>query len=315
MQQNRRSFAKDCLVTGVSSMVACQAIFADGNETEPGWIDAHVHVWSPDLDRFPLDAQFDPVQMVPKSFTDSELFDHCRPSGVDRVVLIQMNFYGLDHRYMFEVMQNNPGVFSAVALIDFQSEGLLPADVTAKARELVSQGVRGFRLHSMGDAHAWPDNPLLHALWQTAAEDGFAVCPLINPGDIEFIEQLCRKHPDARVVIDHFARIGLSGQIEQDRLESLCRLAKFSNVFVKTSAFYALGKKQPPYSDLLPMIRSVLDAFGPERLMWASDCPFQVQGEHNYQASLDLILRHADFLSPGDKQWLLRDTAERVFFS
>lgn len=296
-------------------MVACHAGSALSAESKTGWIDAHVHVWTSDLDRFPLDAQFAPQQMVPMSFTDSELFGHCRPSGVDRVVLIQMNFYGLDHGYMFEVMQNNPGVFSAVALIDFQSEGLLPSDVTAKARELVSQGVRGFRLHSMGDAGAWPDNPLMNTLWRTAGEDGFAVCPLINPGDIESIEQLCRKHPDTRVVIDHFARIGLSGQIEQDRLESLCQLAKFPNVYVKTSAFYALGKKQPPYWDLLPMIRRVLDAYGPERLMWASDCPFQVQGEHTYQASLDLILHHADFLSPGDKQWLLRDTAERVFFS
>lgn len=75
-------------------------------------------------------------------------------------------------------MQNNPVVFSAVALIDFQSANLRPADVVNQARQMVSRGVRGFRLHSLGDAHTWPDNPLMQALWRTAAEDGFTVCPL-----------------------------------------------------------------------------------------------------------------------------------------
>jgi predicted TIM-barrel fold metal-dependent hydrolase len=63
------------------------------------------------------------------------------------------------------------------------------------------------------------------------------------------------------------------------------------------------------------MIRRVLDAYGPQRLMWATDCPYQVQGQHTYQASLDLILKDAAFLSASDRQWLLRDTAKEVFFN
>ena len=62
------------------------------------------------------------------------------------------------------------------------------------------------------------------------------------------------------------------------------------------------------------MVQRVVDAFGPRRLMWASDCPFQVQGEHTYEASIALIRDKIDFLSPSDKQWILRDTAKRVFF-
>ena len=42
---------------------------------------------------------------------------------------------------------------------------------------------------------------------------------------------------------------------------------------VKVSAFYALGAKQPPYDDLVALIRPVYDAFGAQRLIWASDCP------------------------------------------
>ena len=63
------------------------------------------------------------------------------------------------------------------------------------------------------------------------------------------------------------------------------------------------------------MIRRVLDAFGPNRLMWATDGPWQVMGGHSYQDSIDLIRVRLDFLAADDRLWLLRKTAERVFFS
>ena len=37
------------------------------------------------------------------------------------------------------------------------------------------------------------------------------------------------------------------------------------------------------------MIRLVLDAFGVERCMWASDSPYQIDGDNTYAASIGLI--------------------------
>ena len=91
-------------------------------------------------------------------------------------------------------------------------------------------------------------------------------------------------------------------------------MARHKNVTVKVSAFYALGKKQAPYHDLGPMIKQVYDAFGPQRLMWATDCPFQADKGHTYKESIDLIKNGLAFLSADDKEHLLRKTAERVFF-
>ena len=63
------------------------------------------------------------------------------------------------------------------------------------------------------------------------------------------------------------------------------------------------------------MIRQVRDAFGADRLMWASDCPYQVQGSHTYAPAISLVRDKLDFLSAAEKQSLLRGTAERVFFN
>lgn len=275
-----------------------------------GWIDAHVHVWTPDTDAFPLDPGFNKNAMKPASFTPEELFLHTQPNGVDRIVLIQMSFYNFDNRYMLQAIQQHPGVFSGVGIVDHHA-----SDVADKMRRLAAGGVKGFRLHSRGGVAAkWGNDAGMQTVWKTAQQEDLAVCPLINPSDLPHVDELCKRYPDTKVVVDHFARVGISGQVVADELDALCGLAKYPRVHVKTSAFYALGKKQPPYADLKPLIQRVVDAFGPERLMWASDCPYQVQDQHTYEDSIALIRDRCDFLSDSDKAAILRETAEKLFF-
>ncbi len=272
-------------------------------------IDAHVHVWTPDLKSYPLAKGYKKEQMNPASFTPEQLFSHCRPHGVKRIVLIQMSYYGFDNGYMLDMMKKHPGVFSGVAVIDEDDQ---PARTM---QDLAKQGVRGFRIRQRERAgNGWLNTKGMAAMWKAGAAHGLAMCHLCQPDSFPAIEQMCGKFPQTPVVIDHFGRLGIDGTIPEKDLDNLCRLGKQKNAHVKVSAFYALGKKKAPYRDLLPMIRRLLDAFGPERLMWASDGPFQVVDGHHYGPSIDLV-KEADFLSAGDKAWLLQKTAEKVFFS
>ena len=207
-------------------------------------------------------------------------------------------------------MQDFKGVFSGVAVVDEHD------DPVAAMKQLAKQGVRGFRIRPGARKPAeWLSGEGMQAMWRCGAEDRLAMCHLIDPKFLPSVERMCRKYPRTPVVIDHFARIGVDGNIGSQDLDNLCRLARFPQVSVKVSAYYALGKKQMPYHDLGPMIRRMRDVFGAERLMWASDCPYQVQDGHTYRASIDLIENGLSFLTAGDRAWMLRKTAERVFFS
>ena len=275
-----------------------------------GAIDAHVHVWTPDTERYPLAAGFRREEMNPASFTPEELFEHARPCGVARIVLIQMSFYGFDNSYMLDTMRRFSGTFSGVAVIDDSA-----ADPPAEMRRLAKQGVRGFRIYPRNlPVDRWLAGDGMQAMWKCGAEENLAMCHLVNPNALSAIDRNCEKFADTPVVIDHFARIGVDGMIRASDLDALCRLARHRKTYVKISAFYALGAKKSPYLDLVPMIRRLLDAFGPERLMWATDCPYQVQEGHTYADSIALVRDRLDGLSDGDRQWLLRKTAERVFF-
>ncbi len=275
-----------------------------------GYIDAHSHVWTPDVAKYPLASGFKLSDMLPPSFTADELLAEAEPCGVDRVVLIQMSFYRYDNSYMLDMIRRYPGRFRGVAVIDPQAE-----HVAATMRSLTPQGVTGYRLFPRGaDPEAFFAQPGIDAMWKVGASDGLNMCLLINPNMLAIADQLCTRHPNTPVVIDHYARIGTDGTIRESDLSQLCNLSRHKHVTVKLSAYYALGKKQMPYDDLIPMTRRLLDAYGVDRLMWATDCPYQVQQGHTYRSSVDFIAQRLDFLSAGDKQSLLRNTAQRVFF-
>lgn len=285
---------------------------AGQTETEPAsWIDAHVHVWPKVGREFPLAPEFSPDIVQPSSFTPEELFGHCRPCGVGRIVLIQMNFFGFDNSYMLDAIARFPKVFSGVAVIDHDQP-----QVRATMASLRDRGVRGYRLYATpANVATWQTSPSIASMFRHGADLGQAMCMLADPESIPGIAALCREHPQTTVVIDHFARIGMRQPPSDQDLDALCGMAKLPNVFVKTSAFYALGSKRPPYRDLLPMIQRLLDAFGAERLMWGSDCPYQVAAPHTYEASIALVRDHLDGISAETRRHLLCGTAKRVFFS
>ena len=140
------------------------------------------------------------------------------------------------------------------------------------------------------------------------------MCCLTNPDNLPEVEAACKRYPDTPVVIDHFARIGIDGAIREPDLNNLCSLARHKNVKVKISAYYALGSKKPPHTELIPMIKRLYEEFGASRLMWASDCPYQLDGENNYGDSLKLIRESIDFVTDEERKQLLAGTAEETFF-
>lgn len=50
-------------------------------------------------------------------------------------------------------------------------------------------------------------------------------------------------------------------------------------VYVKASAFMRVSASPYPAAELQPLVRELLSAFGPERLMWGSDFPYALLGQ------------------------------------
>ena len=179
---------------------------------------------------------------------------------------------------MLDMIALHKDVFAGTAVIDPAGEGPEPADGASWPRS----GVRAFRIYpgltwsKQRRRRGWLEPDGYGQMFAAGAKNNQAMSCLIDPDALPDLDRMCQKFPDTPVIIDHLCRIGVDGTIRDKDVDALCAMAKHPRVMVKVGAFYALGKKQPPYTDLRPLIQKVVKAFGAERCMWESDCPFQV---------------------------------------
>jgi len=317
MQFTRRKMMQFGGAALASAVLPGCASLRSSSRRQPGEgiIDAHAHVWSDDLAKYPLGPWATKDAMRPATFTADELMDIVEPHGVDRVVLIQhAPLHGYDNSYILDCAKERPGVFSVVAMINERAP-----DLKERLRDLRDQGARGIRIgptkHADRTLNVDPPNwlkaPGMQLLWHHAAELGVAVCPLLGPDFLDSLDPMCEQYPDTTVVIDHFGHVDMT---KPETVASLTRLARHRNVHVKVSGFYKFGNKQAPYDGLTPMIHLLVDAFGADRLMWASDLPYQLNNGNNYVDAVKLMRDGLGFLSSDERAALLRGTAARVFF-
>lgn len=286
-----------------------------------GYVDSHSHLWSPERHRYPLRSGVKEEDVKPRGFTAGDLFSHARSEGVTRMVVVgHTGYFGYDASYLIEVARARPGEVAIQAFLD-HTDG----NAVARMAELKAQGVKAFRLRLLDPSkEAFPEGHPVNKVYDFAARARLVICPLTNPDWLPELGRLSSRHPATVVAIDHFARIGVDGfgrtpavpgTIAEADVDNLLKLADHPMVHVKLSAFYALGNRTAPYDDMIPLIRKLLAGFGPERLMWGSDCPYQLAPGHAYKDSIAVVRDRLDGLTEGDREWLLRRTAERVFFT
>jgi len=287
-------------------------------------IDAHVHVWTPDVERHPFAPGFETKDFWRPSFTPEDHFRYSRSVGPVRINLVQMTWYGLDHSYILDLIAGDPETFVGTGIVPAIADVSLPQPDRAMVA-LSRRGVYAFRVRGrgaqpiLGDNPQWLDHPGYEKMFTAGAEHRLALSFLMGPDDLPELNRMCTRFPETPVILDHMAGIGIrDGLFPEEQLRALCGMARHRNVMLKIGPFQALGSREPPYLDLLPFIQRVVDAFGPERCMWESDSggPIEMADPMNdYPAAIAVIQEHADFLSESDKEQILFRTAEAFFFN
>lgn len=267
-------------------------------------IDAHVHVWTDDTDAYPLAPGFETSDLWHPHNTPDDHATYNERFGKVRINFVQMTWYGLDHRYIIDLIDHAPDRFVGTGIIPAYSDVSLPEpDKTMVA--LSKCGIYAFRVRGGGGRARFLDYPGYDKMFQAGADYDLALSFLAGLDDVPELDRMCQRYPDTPVVLDHLLGIGRKETTLAEEYEALFRMAKHRRVMVKVGPFQAMGKRQRPYLDLLPIIRRVADAFGPERCMWESDSGGPIwmpQPADDYPAAIELIRDHADFFSDSDKE-------------
>lgn len=265
-------------------------------------LDPHVHVWKHDPE-FP----FAPGQHVPERDAAPEtLLGLMKANGVSKTVLIQVIHYRYDNRYLLHVLKQYPGTFRGVCRVD-------PLDPAAPDHlsQLTGEGCRGVRLSPAANASGdWIRGPLMPPLWKRCLDLKVPMTVLAPITRMPDVGLLLEKMPGLTVVIDHMADCPVD---QPAQLEKLIALHRYPNLFVKISHTWSLSKQPYPWLDAQELVKRLYHAFGPQRLMWATDWPILEQSHATYRQALTVVRDEMKFLNDEDKSWILSKSIERVW--
>ena len=101
--------------------------------------------------------------------------------------------------------------------------------------------------------------------WQKAHALGLAIQMHSVPYYASQIRALASRVPDMPVILDHIGRYGQGTPAEY---EQVLKLAELPRAYMKFSAIGSSSKQPYPHRDIMPVVRRIFDAFGPDRIIW-----------------------------------------------
>lgn len=232
-------------------------------------VDAQVHLW-PAAD-WSTGRAWDILRRVHgREATDADMARSLHAAGIGSAVVVVPSWSGWDNGYACAAAQRAPGVFAVVGRIDPLS-GTYREQLRAWAGQ---PGGVGVRLTSK-DPRDWAGERYA-AFLRAAGDQDVPVCVYPGRANLARIGVLARSQ-GCRIVVDHLglvapplAPVPTAAQLARD-LTEVVALARHPNVTVKITGLPALSGGRYPFVDTWTVVHRLLDAFGPDRLMWGSD--------------------------------------------
>ncbi|GHV38910.1 amidohydrolase [Spirochaetia bacterium] len=252
-------------------------------------------------------------------FTVNNLLAFMDQNGVEKALLLQNPTIGTRNGELADAVSAYPERFAAVIQTDPFSPGAVDeldrwtAEGAFKCLKLeMSQGWGWTGIHK-NEAF---DYQMLRPLIERAGSLGLHV--IIDTGDYksrsydpEGLEKLFRQFPRTRFIIEHLGFF-VPGT-PQEKWEALIRLGLLDNVHIGIAAAAHIAQEDYPCAETQKRLEKAYRLFGAEKLFWGSDCPGSFKS-FTYKQMIDQVLYQSDFLSSGDKEKILYENAQELFF-
>lgn len=274
----------------------------------PRKIDAHHHFWRYSAEEY--DWIDDSMSGLRRDFLPGDLEQELRGTGVDGVVSVQARQTLEETRWLLALASEHDfieGVVGWVPLVDPDLPdvlGPLIQDTKLKGIRHVVQGEPDDRYILRDDFNAGIG---LLKEWNLVYD--ILVFERHLPHVIEFV----RRHPHQVFVLDHIAKPRIRDGVLSPWRERIRKLAEFPNVYCKLSGMVTEADfKTWSQQDLQPYFDTVLNAFGPSRLLFGSDWPVCLAAT-SYQAWLSTVSHLIAKLTADEQCSILGGNASRVY--
>ncbi len=256
-------------------------------------IDSHFHAWR--LARADYGWLTPALAPIYRDVDVADWLALATPHGVRQGILVQAAPTVAETEYLLTQAARYPAqILGVIGWVD-----LAAADAGAQIARLASNpfllSLRPM-LQDIDDPD-WILQARVLAVLASLPEKGLAFDALIKPIHLPRIDQLARRLPDLRIIIDHGAKPAIGSPDEQDFAlwaDGISALSQHPNVWCKLSGLFNECVTRPSPAACIPYMNHLFASFA-GRLLWGSDWPvLELAGQYGAWLTLcrDMAARY-----------------------
>ncbi|WP_329371435.1 amidohydrolase family protein [Streptomyces sp. NBC_01483] len=275
-------------------------------------VDAHHHLW--DLSVRDQDWITGPeLQPLRRDFGVADLAPQARAAGVDRTVLVQTITVPEETPEFLALAAESELIAGVVGWTDLTRPDA--ADELARLRELPGgRHLKGIRHQVQGEPDPkWLLRPDVRDGLVAVAEAGLVYDLVVLPHQLPACVRAAAEHPELTFVLDHLGKPPIVTGELRPWATAVRALAALPNTVCKLSGMVTEADLAKWTVDgLRPYADTVLDAFGPGRLMFGSDWPVCTLAA-SYAQVVDVAEELTGGLGGEERAEVFGGTATRVY--
>lgn len=256
-------------------------------------------------------------------FTADMLIETMDLAGVSKAVLLQNPVLGIINGEIRKAIKKYPDRFVGTIQVD-------PGNSNAceTIQKYASEKQNTLKLE-ISEEWGWSGKyaafsligTKMMSIWKTVNELGLNV--IIDTGDmfnngyqIENICAVAKQFPDTKILLEHLGFLKAEFQNNEEALKrrlDLLQLGKnYKNIYFGFSSTASFLNDEYPCQASLELLKKAIEIMGPSKILWGSDIPSTFK-KFTYQQMIDVVAKHANFLSANEKQDLMYNNAELFF--
>jgi L-fuconolactonase len=271
-------------------------------------IDSHHHLWRYN----PRDYVWMSAEMgaLRRDFLPADLAEVTRKAGVDGTVAVQARQMLEETDSLLEYAESNAlirGVVGWVPLVDAAVE----RDLARYAANPRLKAVRHVLHDELDDFYMLREdfNRGIALLPRFGLVYDILIFERHLPQTLQFVD----RHPNQVFVVDHIAKPRIRERVVSPWRENIRELARRENVYAKISGMATEADWGAwTTDDLRPYFETMVEAFGPGRLMFGSDWPVLTLAG-SYQRWVDTFTALIAPLAAGERAAMCEGTASRAY--
>jgi len=267
-------------------------------------VDAHQHFWIYNQEEYKwIDES---MVKLRRNFLPSNLNRVLKRNGIDFCVTVQARQTLQETKWLLELAQNNSFIKGIVGWVDLKS-GSMEQDLEKFAAYKKFKGVR----HVLQDED--DDRYMLRLDFKQGLRQlekyGLTYDILIYPRHIKYACNLVYEFPHQKFIIDHLAKPLIKESKIEPWKKDMQKLAREDNVLCKLSGMVTETNWDSwKQEDFVPYMETLLEVFGPNRLLFGSDWPVCTVAA-KYRQVLKIVTNFISSLSQAEQAHIMGQNA------